>query len=86
MADVHTHGHHDSVLLGHTWRNLVNSAAYPVKLLKSLLKLGMSPLDVGCGLGTVTAELAATADAWPRWAAAPTGHFAPLHGEFQAIS
>jgi SAM-dependent methyltransferase len=54
MADVYTHGHHESVLRSHTWRTVANSAAYLVESLKP----GMSLLDVGCGPGTVTAELA----------------------------
>src|SRR5690606_37203677 len=28
MADVYTHGHHDSVLRSHRWRTVANSAAY----------------------------------------------------------
>jgi SAM-dependent methyltransferase len=50
----YTHGHHESVLRSHRWRTAENSAAY---LLPSLLP-GMSLLDVGCGPGTLTADLA----------------------------
>lgn len=51
---VYTHGHHESVLRSHTWRTAANSAAY---LLPSL-KPQMSILDIGCGPGTITADLA----------------------------
>ncbi|MEU6688073.1 methyltransferase domain-containing protein [Streptomyces sp. NPDC046832] len=52
---VYTHGHHESVLRSHTWRTAANSAAYLVPSLKPHMKI----LDVGCGLGTITADLAA---------------------------
>ncbi len=52
---VYTHGHHESVLRSHTWRTAANSAGY---LLDSLLP-HMHILDVGCGPGTITADLAA---------------------------
>ncbi|MER5278206.1 class I SAM-dependent methyltransferase [Streptomyces sp. NPDC002809] len=52
---VYTHGHHESVLRSHRWRTAANSAAYLVGELRS----GMSVLDVGCGPGTITADLAA---------------------------
>ncbi|GAA1522483.1 methyltransferase domain-containing protein [Sphaerisporangium rubeum] len=51
---VYTHGHHASVLRSHTWRTAENSAAYLVPHLRP----GMSLLDVGCGPGTITADLA----------------------------
>lgn len=51
---TYTHGHHESVLRSHTWRTAQNSAAY---LLPSLTA-GQSLLDVGCGPGTITADLA----------------------------
>lgn len=53
-ADTYTHGHHDSVLRSHRWRTAGNSAAY----LLPLLEPGMSILDVGCGPGNITADLA----------------------------
>jgi len=53
--DVYTHGHHDSVLRSHRQRTAENSAAY---LLPSL-RPGLAVLDVGCGPGTITADLAA---------------------------
>jgi ubiquinone/menaquinone biosynthesis C-methylase UbiE len=52
---VYTHGHHESVLRSHTWRTAANSAAY----LLGVLKPHMRVLDIGCGPGTITADLAA---------------------------
>jgi SAM-dependent methyltransferase len=52
---VYTHGHHESVLRSHRWRTAENSAAY----LLPHLRAGMSLLDVGCGPGTITVDLAA---------------------------
>lgn len=51
---VYTHGHHESVLRSHRWRTAENSAGY---LLPSLHP-GRQLLDVGCGPGTITADLA----------------------------
>ncbi|MEU8658603.1 class I SAM-dependent methyltransferase [Actinoplanes philippinensis] len=51
---TYTHGHHESVLRSHRWRTAENSAAYLLPHLSS----GFSLLDVGCGPGTITAELA----------------------------
>jgi SAM-dependent methyltransferase len=51
---TYTHGHHESVLRSHLWRTAGNSAAY----LLPHLRPGMSLLDVGCGPGTITADLA----------------------------
>lgn len=50
----YTHGHHESVLRSHRWRTAQNSAAY----LMGHLAPGQHLLDVGCGPGTVTADLA----------------------------
>jgi SAM-dependent methyltransferase len=52
--DVYTHGHSDAVLRSHRMRTAANSAAYLVPLLAP----GMRVLDVGCGPGTLTADLA----------------------------
>jgi ubiquinone/menaquinone biosynthesis C-methylase UbiE len=51
---TYTHGHHESVLRGHRWRTVENSAAY---LLGELVP-GSQVLDVGCGPGTITSDLA----------------------------
>ncbi|MFD3655560.1 class I SAM-dependent methyltransferase [Streptomyces sp. NPDC058620] len=52
---VYTHGHHESVLRSHRWRTALNSASYLI----GELRPGMAVLDVGCGPGTITADLAA---------------------------
>jgi SAM-dependent methyltransferase len=52
---TYTHGHHASVLRSHTWRTAENSAAH----LLPKLSPGLALLDVGCGPGTITADLAA---------------------------
>lgn len=54
MGNSYTHGHHESVLRSHRWRTAENSASY----LLPYLRPGMSLLDVGCGPGTITADLA----------------------------
>jgi len=51
---TYTHGHHESVLRSHRWRTADNSAAY----LLGHLTPGLSVLDVGCGPGTITLDLA----------------------------
>ncbi|EFL03559.1 2-heptaprenyl-1,4-naphthoquinone methyltransferase [Streptomyces sp. SPB78] len=52
---VYTHGHHESVLRSHSWRTAENSAAYLLPHLKPHMRV----LDLGCGPGTITADLAA---------------------------
>jgi len=52
--DVYSHGHHASVLRSHTWRGAANSAGFLLPHLRPGLRL----LDVGCGPGTITADLA----------------------------
>jgi 2-polyprenyl-3-methyl-5-hydroxy-6-metoxy-1,4-benzoquinol methylase len=49
------HGHHEAVLRSHRQRTAANSAAY----LLPRLRPDASVLDVGCGPGTITADLAA---------------------------
>ncbi|GGW09656.1 hypothetical protein GCM10018980_21330 [Streptomyces capoamus] len=51
---VYTHGHHESVLRSHTWRTAANSAAYLLDVLEPRMRI----LDIGCGPGTITADLA----------------------------
>jgi ubiquinone/menaquinone biosynthesis C-methylase UbiE len=53
-TDRYSHGHHESVLRSHRWRTAENSASF----LLAHLAPGMSLLDVGCGPGTITADLA----------------------------
>ncbi|MER7754590.1 methyltransferase domain-containing protein [Kitasatospora sp. NPDC097643] len=51
---VYTHGHQEAVLRSHRSRTAANSAGY----LLSELRPGQALLDVGCGPGTITADLA----------------------------
>ena len=52
--DVYTHGHADSVLRSHRWRTAENSAGYLLPRLREDARI----LDVGCGPGTITVDLA----------------------------
>ncbi|WP_076263189.1 methyltransferase domain-containing protein [Intrasporangium flavum] len=54
MGDVYLHGHHASVLASHGARTAADSAAY----LLPHLRPGLSVLDIGCGPGTITLDLA----------------------------
>lgn len=51
----YTHGHERITLASHSTRTAANSAAY----LLPCLKPGMHVLDIGCGPGTITLDLAA---------------------------
>ena len=53
-GDTYTHGHHASVLRSHEWRTAENSAAH----LLPHLRAGQRLLDIGCGPGTITLDLA----------------------------
>jgi ubiquinone/menaquinone biosynthesis C-methylase UbiE len=52
--DRYSHGHHESVLRSHVWRTAQNSASFLLPHLRS----GDVLLDVGCGPGTISADLA----------------------------
>lgn len=53
-SDRYTHGHHESVLRSHQWRTVENSAGFLVAHLEG----GERLLDVGCGPGTISVDLA----------------------------
>jgi ubiquinone/menaquinone biosynthesis C-methylase UbiE len=52
--DTYTHGHQEAVLRSHRWRTVDNSAGY----LLPWLGEGTTLLDVGCGPGSLTVDLA----------------------------
>lgn len=52
--DTYTHGHAEAVLRSHRWRTAENSAAYLLPHVQPDARL----LDVGCGPGTITVDLA----------------------------
>jgi SAM-dependent methyltransferase len=74
MSNVYTHGHHESVLRSHRWRTAENSAGY----LLPRLSAGTRLLDVGCGPGTITMDLAD--------AVGPTGRVTALERTEEALS
>ena len=51
---VYTHGHQPAVLRSHSWRTAENSAGYVLPHLRP----GVRMLDLGCGPGTITIDLA----------------------------
>lgn len=53
-GDVYLHGHDEPVLRSHSWRTAENSAAHLLDRLRPDDRL----LDVGCGPGTITVDLA----------------------------
>jgi SAM-dependent methyltransferase len=61
--ETYTHGHHESVLRSHRWRTAENSAGY----LLPHLQPGQRLLDVGCGPGTITVDLAARVAPGETW-------------------
>lgn len=52
--DTYTHGHQPSVVRSHAARTAANSAAY----LLPRLDAGVTVLDIGCGPGSITVDLA----------------------------
>jgi SAM-dependent methyltransferase len=56
-SETYLHGHHDSVLRSHRWRTAENSAGYLLGRITPDAKV----LDVGCGPGTITVDLAVRA-------------------------
>ena len=54
MSHPYVHGHQASVLTSHSWRTVANSAHYAVPFISSDSRI----LDIGCGPGTLTADLA----------------------------
>jgi ubiquinone/menaquinone biosynthesis C-methylase UbiE len=58
MRETYTHGHHESVLRSHKVRTVENSAAY----LLPHLAPGQRLVDLGCGPGTISLDLAARID------------------------
>jgi ubiquinone/menaquinone biosynthesis C-methylase UbiE len=59
--ETYTHGHAESVLRSHVSRTVENSAAY----LAGHLQPGAAVLDLGCGPGTITVDIASRVDPGP---------------------
>jgi ubiquinone/menaquinone biosynthesis C-methylase UbiE len=55
MSKQYLHGHHASVLRSHSWRTVENSAPH---LIPHLRDGSLKILDVGCGPGTISVDLA----------------------------
>jgi ubiquinone/menaquinone biosynthesis C-methylase UbiE len=55
MSGPYLHGHHASVLRSHSWRTVDNSCPH---LIPYLTNPALKILDVGCGPGTITTDLA----------------------------
>lgn len=55
MSKPYLHGHHASVLRSHTWRTVENSCPHLIPYLENR---SLRILDVGCGPGTITVDLA----------------------------
>ncbi|KAF2199713.1 methyltransferase UbiE [Delitschia confertaspora ATCC 74209] len=54
MALPYIHGHQDSVLRAHSWRDVSNSCGYLIQHLHPENRI----LDIGCGPGSITIDLA----------------------------
>lgn len=54
MSDIYGHGHHQGVVVNHADRSIADSAQY----FEPYLVPGMRLLDVGCGPGSITVEMA----------------------------
>ncbi|KAJ5184176.1 hypothetical protein N7492_001792 [Penicillium capsulatum] len=72
-AATYTHGHHASVLRTHGWRTASNSLAF----LLPHIKPDMEILDIGCGPGTITVDLATYV---------PRGHITGLENVHAVLS
>ena len=55
MATSYIHGYHASVLRAHSWRTVENSCPH---LLPYLKNTSLKVLDVGCGPGTISIDIA----------------------------
>ena len=72
-AATYTHGHHASVLRTHGWRTALNSASFLLPHVKPDMKI----LDIGCGPGTITVDLATYV---------PQGHVTGLENASEVLS